>query len=199
VCARTIGGFAAWFAGFPDRAGVLNAEGIGLGRTLGDPFSYTMALSFGSSVAMMRREPEIVEERCTAMQRLLDDHQLGLGQRTCRQSSVRAASSRSPAGRAHIRTGQCSIFLFTLSRCLAYKTHEILLVSGVRIVGGRGGFLFPREEPTRVAGIVSTLGFFSRISLSSGISSNSTKLGNGYHYSNADRDDILRPRLHALF
>jgi hypothetical protein len=27
----------------------------------------------------MRREPEIVEERCTAMQRLLDDHQLGLG------------------------------------------------------------------------------------------------------------------------
>src|SRR5580704_6743778 len=79
VCARTIGGLAAWFAGFPDRAGVLSAEAIGLGRTLGDPFSCAMALSFGSSVAMMRREPEIVEERCTAMQRLLDDHQLGLG------------------------------------------------------------------------------------------------------------------------
>ena len=79
VCARTIGGLAAWFAGFPDRAGVLSAEAIGLGRTLGDPFSCAMALSFGSTVAMMRREPEIVEERCTAMQRLLDDHQLGLG------------------------------------------------------------------------------------------------------------------------
>jgi class 3 adenylate cyclase len=79
VCARMMGGLAAWFAGFPDRAGVLSAEAIGLGRTLGDPFSYAMALSFGSSVAMMRREPEIVEERCTAMQRLLDDHQLGLG------------------------------------------------------------------------------------------------------------------------
>jgi hypothetical protein len=74
-----MGGLAAWFAGFPDRAGVLSAEAIGLGRTLGDPFSYAMALSFGSSVAMMRREPEIVEERCTATQRLLDDHQLGLG------------------------------------------------------------------------------------------------------------------------
>ena len=79
VCARMIGGLAAWFAGFPDRAGVLSAEAIGLGRTLGDPFSCAMALSLGSSVAMMRREPEIVEERCTAMQRLLDDHQLGLG------------------------------------------------------------------------------------------------------------------------
>ena len=79
VCARMMGGLAAWFAGFPDRAGVLSAEAIGLGRTLGDPFSYAMALSFGSSVAMMRREPEIVEERCTAMQHLLDDHQLGLG------------------------------------------------------------------------------------------------------------------------
>ena len=79
VCARMMGGLAAWFAGFPDRAGVLSAEAIGLGRTLGDPFSYAMALSFGSSVAMMRREPEIVEERCAAMQRLLDDHQLGLG------------------------------------------------------------------------------------------------------------------------
>ena len=79
VCARMVGGLAAWFAGFPDRAGVLSAEAIGLGRTLGDPFSYAMALSFGSSVALMRREPEIVEERCAAMQRLLDDHQLGLG------------------------------------------------------------------------------------------------------------------------
>ena len=79
VCARMVGGLAAWFAGFPDRAGVLSAEAIGLGRTLGDPFSYALALSFGSSVAMMRREPEIVEERCAAMQRLLGDHQLGLG------------------------------------------------------------------------------------------------------------------------
>jgi class 3 adenylate cyclase/tetratricopeptide (TPR) repeat protein len=79
VCARMVGGLAAWFAGFSDRAGVLSAEAIGLGRTLGDPFSYAMALSFGSSVALMRREPEIVEERCAAMQRLLDDHQLGLG------------------------------------------------------------------------------------------------------------------------
>ena len=35
VCARMIGGLAAWFAGFPDRAGVLSAEAIGLGRTLG--------------------------------------------------------------------------------------------------------------------------------------------------------------------
>ena len=79
VCARMIGGLAAWFAGFPDRAGVLSAEAIGLGRTLGDLFGYAMALSFGSSVAMMRREPEIVEERCAALQRLLDEHQLGLG------------------------------------------------------------------------------------------------------------------------
>ena len=79
VCARMIGGLAAWSAGFPDRAGVLSAEAIGLGRTLGDPFSCAMALSFGSSVAMMRREPEIVEERCTALQRLLDEYQLGLG------------------------------------------------------------------------------------------------------------------------
>ena len=73
------GGLAAWFAGFPDRAGVLSAEAIGLGRTLGDPFSCALALSVGSSVALMRREPEIVGERCAAMQRLLDDHQLGLG------------------------------------------------------------------------------------------------------------------------
>jgi tetratricopeptide (TPR) repeat protein len=65
--------------GFPDRAGVLSAEAIGLGRTLGDPFSYAMALSFGCSVAMMRREPEIIEERCKALQHLLDEHQLGLG------------------------------------------------------------------------------------------------------------------------
>jgi hypothetical protein len=33
VCAR-IGGLAPWFAGFPDRTGVLSAEAIGLGRTL---------------------------------------------------------------------------------------------------------------------------------------------------------------------
>jgi tetratricopeptide (TPR) repeat protein len=79
VCARMLGSLAAWFAGFPDRAGVLSAEAIGLGRTLGDPFSYALALSFGSSVALMRREPEIVEERCAAMQRLLDNHQIGLG------------------------------------------------------------------------------------------------------------------------
>jgi len=79
VCARMLGSLAAWFAGFPDRAGVLSAEAIGLGRTLGDPFSYALALSFGSSVALMRREPEIVEERCAAMQRLLDNHQMGLG------------------------------------------------------------------------------------------------------------------------
>jgi len=79
VCARMMGGFAAWFLGYPDRAGRMSAEAIVLGSTLGDPFSWAMALSIGASVAKMRREPHLVEERCGNLQLLLDQHQLGLG------------------------------------------------------------------------------------------------------------------------
>ncbi|HUK06663.1 MAG TPA: adenylate/guanylate cyclase domain-containing protein [Stellaceae bacterium] len=77
VCARMIGGMAAWFLGFPERSGALSAAAIELGQRLSDPFSSATALSFG--VAMMRREPELVKERVAALERLLDTHALALG------------------------------------------------------------------------------------------------------------------------
>jgi hypothetical protein len=79
VCAHMMGGMAAWFAGFPDRAAAMSAKAIELGRILSDPFSWAMALSFGATVAAMRREPAVVTERGAALQRLLDSHQLTLG------------------------------------------------------------------------------------------------------------------------
>ncbi len=41
------------------------------------------------------------------------------------------SASLAIAATCDTRIGQCSIFLFTLSRCLAYKTREILSVIGV--------------------------------------------------------------------
>jgi tetratricopeptide (TPR) repeat protein len=79
VCANSVGGMAAWFAGFATRADAMSANAIELGRTLGDPFSWAMALSFGSTVAALRREPAIVIARSAALRELLARHQLALG------------------------------------------------------------------------------------------------------------------------
>jgi tetratricopeptide (TPR) repeat protein len=79
VCANMVGGLAAWFSGLPTRAAEMSANAIELGRTLGEPFSWAMALSFGASVAALRREPAVVIARSAALQNLLTSHQLALG------------------------------------------------------------------------------------------------------------------------
>jgi hypothetical protein len=51
----------------------------------------------------------------------------------------RAGASEIVATATARRIGRCLIFWCRLSRCRAYKTPEILSVSGVLAVGGRGG------------------------------------------------------------
>jgi class 3 adenylate cyclase/tetratricopeptide (TPR) repeat protein len=79
VCANMMGGMAAWFSGLPAYAAELSAAAIELGRMLGEPFSWAMALSFGATVAALRREPAVVIARSAALQGLLARHQLALG------------------------------------------------------------------------------------------------------------------------
>jgi class 3 adenylate cyclase/tetratricopeptide (TPR) repeat protein len=79
VCANMMGGMAAWFSGLPAYAAEMSAAAIELGRMLGEPFSWAMALSFGGTVAALRREPAVVIARSAALQGLLARHQLALG------------------------------------------------------------------------------------------------------------------------
>ena len=79
VCANMMGGMAAWFSGLPAYAAEMSAAAIELGRMLGEPFSWAMALSFGATVAALRREPAVVIARSAALQGLLARHQLALG------------------------------------------------------------------------------------------------------------------------
>jgi tetratricopeptide (TPR) repeat protein len=79
VCANMMGGMAAWFSGLPAYAAEMSAAAIELGRMLGEPFSWAMALSFGGTVAALRREPAVVIARSAALQVLLARHQLALG------------------------------------------------------------------------------------------------------------------------
>ena len=59
VCARTAGGQAEWFLGYPHRAVASTEEGLALAEQIAHPFSRGIALEYAGFVRLYRGEPEL--------------------------------------------------------------------------------------------------------------------------------------------
>jgi predicted ATPase len=151
VCAHMMGGMAAWFSGFATRAAAMSANAIELGRTLGDPFSWAMALSFGATVAALRREPAIVIARSAALRELLARHELALGHFGSTAKILTGwaiATSRHDEGRSLAEEGVAEIRESGYGR----RSFQLGMMAVVyRLVGNTSAALKPLDEALQIS------------------------------------------------
>ncbi|MDJ0958984.1 MAG: adenylate/guanylate cyclase domain-containing protein [Arenicellales bacterium] len=74
VCSRFISAMANCLLGYPDQARDLAEDGVVLATQLNHSFSLALALSFSSTVYLLRREPHRIQSQCEKLNQLCAEH-----------------------------------------------------------------------------------------------------------------------------
>jgi predicted ATPase len=77
VCAGSIGAFAHWLLGYPDRGLTIGNEALALAEHLAHPFSLEVALLWNAMLRLDRGEPTIALQRLEAAEILASEQRLG--------------------------------------------------------------------------------------------------------------------------
>jgi predicted ATPase/class 3 adenylate cyclase len=77
VCAGSIGAFAHWLLGYPDKGLTIGNEALALAEHLAHPFSLEVALLWNAILRLDRGEPTIALQRLEAAEMLASEQRLG--------------------------------------------------------------------------------------------------------------------------
>lgn len=130
ACARTHGGLAHWFLGYPDQALNLAEDSVHLSETLAQPFSIAVSRSWKALVHEYRNEPELVRDETATVIALSQEQ--GFAQMLARgemlQGWALAAMGQLEEGQQAMERG---VSAYRVMRAGAHLPHLLSLLAEV--------------------------------------------------------------------